>query len=135
MSMDKEESEVFYVSITNAHHLRRDILEVSKMIIECLQRYEKFKRFRAERIRAMEQLIMLFRGINDLAAQLKINMPKIKLPAQKKVPKKDPATGKPLPLGKKTLPVQPQFTHESEDELKKLEAAIAQIEARLNEIK
>jgi hypothetical protein len=126
--MDKESAEVFYVNITNSYRLRRDILEASKMVIEELQRYEKFKRFRAEKIKAMEELIIMMREINELAAQLKINMPKIKLPAVKKPTKKEMAAA---------VAVVPkrQFVHESDDELKKLESAIAQIEARLNEIK
>jgi hypothetical protein len=123
---------MFYVNISDAHHLRRDILEASKTLIEVLQRHEKFKRFRAEKIKAMEELIILFREINEFTAQMKVALPKIRLPAPKKQPKKsEQATTAPaVPLPKKQ-----QFAHESEDELKKLESAIAQIEARLNEIK
>jgi hypothetical protein len=123
---------MFYVNISNAHHLRRDILEASKSLIEILQRHEKFKRFRAEKIKAMEELIIHFREINELAAQMKIAMPKIRLPAQKKVLKKAEQSAA---MPTVPVPKKPQFAHESEDELKKLESAISQIEARLNEIK
>lgn len=120
---DKDNKEVYYVNIRNSHDLRRGILETSKQVIEGLHQFEKFKKLRAERIKAMEELILTFKDINDLSAQIKIDMPKIKLPPQKK-PEKEPI----IPSVKKPN------KHESPEELKKLEEAIAQIEDRLNQI-
>jgi hypothetical protein len=121
--------EVFYVNINNSHDLRRTILETSKQVIENLHSFEKFKTIRAERIKAMEQLIIQFREINDISSQMKIDMPKIKMPAFKKKleakVKKEVEQEKP----------KKEFKHETDDELKKLEAAISQIENRLEEIK
>jgi len=128
--MDKEE--VFYVNIKNSHNLRRGILETSKHVIESLHRFEKFKKIRAERVRAVEQLILNFREINELAAQIKIDMPKIKLPKVKEPKKKEEKEDDKKPA---EIPHDKKYAHESDDELKKLEAAISQIEARLGEIK
>jgi len=122
-----DEKEIFYVNIKNSHNLRRGILETSKQVIEALHKYEKFKKTRADRIRAIEQLILNFREINELASQIKIDMPKIKLPQTKKPKKDEPA--------EEIVPEHKKFAHESEDELKKLEDAISQIESRLGEIK
>jgi len=116
-----KEKDVYYVHVKSSHDLRRGILETSKQVIECLHRHERFKKMRAERIRAVEDLIGTFREINDLSAQMKIEMPKVKLP---KPPKPEVAES----------PVK-KFEHESDDELKKLEEAISQIENRLTEIK
>lgn len=119
--------EVFYVNINNSHDLRRTILETSKAVIENLHSFEKFKSIRAERIKAMEQLIIQFREINDISSQMKIDMPKIKIPAfKKKLEAK---------VKKEIEPPKKEFKHETDDELKKLEAAISQIENRLQEIK
>ena len=120
--------EIFYVSISNSHNLRKNILEASKGVIENLHSFEKFKLIRAEKIKSMEQLIIVFREINDISAQIKIDMPKIKLPAVWKS-KKDKKKEEEEPEKEK------EFKHESEDELAKLENAIAQIENRLQEIK
>jgi len=123
---DKDTGEVYYVNIRNSHSLRRGILETSKGVIEILHRYEKFKKLRADRVRAIEELIINFREINEICAQMKVDMPKIKLPQIKK-PKKAEAV---MPKVTKK-----PFAHESDDELKKLENAIAQIEQRLGQIK
>ncbi len=119
--MPKED--IFYVTVRDSAYLHRQILETSKDIIECLHRFERFKKIRAEKIKAVEELIVLFRDINDLTAKMKIEMPKVKLP--------------PLPKKKAEEKKEEKKEHpgETDDELKKLEAAIAQIEARLNEIK
>jgi len=118
---------MFYINIPNSHTVRRSILETSKNTIEALHSFEKFKAVRAQKIKAMEELIILFRQINDISAQLKIEMPKIKLPqfAQKAVKKAKEEKKEP----------EKEFKHESEDELQKLETAINQIESRLNDIK
>lgn len=76
--MPKED--IFYVTVRDSPYLHREILETSKLIIECLHRFERFKKTRAEKIRAVEELIVLFRDINDLTAKMKIDMPKVKLP-------------------------------------------------------
>jgi hypothetical protein len=124
---DSKSKEVFYVNINNSHDLRRTILETSKAVIENLHSFEKFKSIRAERIKAMEQLIIQFREINDISSQMKIDMPKIKIPAfKKKLEAK---------VKKEIEPPKKEFKHETDDELKKLEAAISQIENRLQEIK
>ena len=124
---EKTSKEIFYVSANNSHDLRRLILETSKQVIEGLHNFEKYKAKRAEKIKAMEELIILFRQINELSAQMKIDMPKIKLPEYVKK--------KPAKIEKKAAEPTKEFKHESEDELQKLEAAIAQIEGRLEEIK
>jgi len=118
--------EIYYVNIKSSHDLRRGILETSKQVIEALHKYEKFKKFRADRIRALEELILNFREINELAAQIKVDMPKIKLPKASKAKKDVPE--------EEIIPEHKKFAHESEDELKKLEDAISQIESRLGEI-
>ncbi len=122
MAEKLDNSEIFYVSIGNASPLRKGILEASKKIIECLHRYEKFKRVRAERIRASEELTSLVKELSELASQIKIDLPKVKLPARKKSGKKE----------KKESIEEPD---KSDDELHKLEAAIKQIESRLGSMK
>jgi len=118
----KDNKEVYYIHIRDSHDLRRGILETSKQVIETLHRQEKFKKTRAERIKTIEDLIVIFREINDCGAQMKIEMPKVKLPKQLKEEKKPAETIK-------------KFSHETNDELQKLEEAISQIESMLTEIK
>jgi len=116
----KDSKEIFYVNIHSSHDLRRGILETSKQVIESLHRHEKFKKTRAERIKAVEELIIIFREINEVAGQLNIDLPKIKLPQSKRVVPEEP---------------QPEKKDKKDDdELKKLESAIAQIESRLGSI-
>jgi len=123
MVKEADNSEIFYVSIGSANQLRRGILEASKKIIECLHRFEKFKRVRAERIRATEELLSMVSELTELSAQVKIDLPKVKLPAPTK------------PTKKEEVDAMEHLDRGSEDELKKLEAAIRQIEARLGDMK
>ncbi len=119
-----DSKEIFYVSINNSKDLRKNILETSKSLIENLHSFEKFRTIRAEKIKAMEELIVLFKEINDISSQVKIEMPKIKLPTLRKFKKEE-----------KKKEVEKKVKHESDDELAKLESAIQQIESRLSEIK
>lgn len=124
---ETKSKEVFYVNINNSHDLRRAILETSKQVIENLHSFEKYKTKRAERIKAMEELIINFRGINEISSQMKIDVPKIKFPAFKQNIE--------IKRKKEKVEVKKEFEHETDEELKKLEAAISQIENRLEEIK
>lgn len=124
--MEKDDvSEIFYVAIGNANALRRGVLEASKKIIESLHRFEKFKRIRAHRIRATEELILLVREVNEISAQIKIDMPKIRLPT---------AAGKAAGKKKKEKVVE-DVKLGSDEELRKLETAIRQIESRLTNLR
>ncbi len=124
----KESKEIYYVNISNSYKLRKRILETSKNVIESLHKFERFKKIRSEKIKSIESLIILFREINELGAQIRLDLPKIKLPAKKKILKQENK--------KKEVSIQKkEFEHESETELEKLEGAIAQIESRLNQIK
>jgi len=87
-----------------------------------LHKHEKFKKTRAERIKAIEELIIVFREINEVSGQIKIDLPKIKLPEVRRP--QEVVEDEPAP--------KPQV--QETDELKKLEAAISQIENRLNDI-
>ncbi len=119
-----DSKEIFYVSINNSRNLRKNILETSKSLIENLHSFEKFKNIRAEKLKAMEELISLFKEINDISSQVKIEMPKIKLPTLRKFKKEE-----------KKKEVEKKVKKEGDDELAKLESAIQQIESRLNDIK
>jgi hypothetical protein len=120
--MPKAQNELYYVHIGQSHGVRRSILEASKVLIECLRRYEKFKAVRAARMKASSDLAATIREINEISAQMRIEIPKIKVPNVKVVEEK------------KARP-QPQAPPpEDQDELRKLEAAIAEIESRLGDI-
>jgi len=116
--MSKSE-ELYYVHLSEARKVRTNILEASKQLIDCLRRYEKFKDIRAQRITAAEDLMQTLKDINDLTSQMKIDVPKIKIPEVK------------IKHEELKEPVQV----EEHDELHKLEAAIAEIESRLGDIK
>ena len=112
--------DLYYVHIGNSHDLRKTILESSKLIIECLRRFETFKSVRAQRIKTAEDLMFVIREMNEMTMQMKIDIPKMKLPAIK---------------GQNVAEIRkPDATSDEHNELKKLESAIAEIEERLSEI-
>jgi hypothetical protein len=121
------QTELYYVHVSQGSTVRRAILEASKLLIECLRRYERFKAVRAARMKSASDLANVFKEINEITAQMRIEMPRIKIPNVKIVEEKKVQQ-------KPARPVPVQVQPEEQDELKKLEAAIADIEARLGDM-
>ena len=124
----KEQSEVFFVQIAEPAQIRRNVLESLKQILELLQRFEKFKPIRHEKMNKIQRLRALMRDANKMMADLKSKLPQTsfkgiaskeeKKPAKKNAPKKDDAA-------------QPKVPKKEKTELEKLESELSVIESKL----
>lgn len=112
------DEEPFYVGIREPVEIRRNLLESSKAILQNLQRYEKIKSIREEKVKTLNKLKKAMGELKTLHAQLKKALPdkglravKVKSPKAKKVKK------------------------EKEDEIKSLEKELNEVERELSKLR
>jgi len=125
--MSKSEKEkMFYVGIKEPIDLRRNLLEYSKMVVKSLQKYEKFKDLRREKIEHILKLKSAIREIKKLNNDLLLKLPETKIKFERKERKK-------IPKGKKEIEEELSKKEIIKmNELEKLEAELSSIEAKLN---
>ena len=68
-------SQIFFVEIEESQYVKREILESLKDNIGLLERYEKFKAIREEKIKSIEQVREKIKDLNKIIADLKAKMP------------------------------------------------------------
>ncbi|MAH33356.1 hypothetical protein CL615_03110 [archaeon] len=121
--MAKESKDMFFVEVRDPNEVRRNILESMKGIIESLQRFEKFKVMRKDKIDKINGLRKTVKELNKLTSNLKGSLPEsnLRLRASKSPEKKKTSKDKHKAEGKK----------ESETEIQKLESQLSQIEGKL----
>src|SRR3989344_665980 len=79
-----KEEELYYVSVTGADELRREILTSSRNVLEIMKNYERFKSANLTRLHETEKLKVKVREIYRLINKLKSSLPPIKVPKAKK---------------------------------------------------
>ena len=77
--MEKESEDILFVEIREPSEVRRNILESLKNIVETLQRFEKFKHLRKEKIHSINKLSNDLKRINKMFSDLKNAIPETKL--------------------------------------------------------
>lgn len=123
--MDQQNDGNFFVRLNNAKDVRRAILEASRDIIVCMKRYEKFKLIRETKEKSIKQLSEIFKDINDISAELKIDVPDF---ARENLQETEP------PIATKEQEEKHDAEEPEIDDLKKLENSIADIESKLNNL-
>ncbi|MBN1503154.1 hypothetical protein JW930_06415 [Candidatus Woesearchaeota archaeon] len=86
-----------FVGIDNPMDVRRNILESSREIIQTLQKFDKLKEIREEKLKTLHQLRTVIRELNLLFSKLKAELPsthlralapeEVSLPSLKDAPK------------------------------------------------
>ncbi|MBI2134941.1 hypothetical protein HYU09_03045 [Candidatus Woesearchaeota archaeon] len=76
--MEKEEN-VLFVEVRGPSEVRRNILESLKGIVETLQRFERFRHVRREKIHSINKLSSDLKGINRMLSDLKNTIPETNL--------------------------------------------------------
>ena len=129
--MEEENKDIFFVEVEGPEEFRRNILESLKDIIESLQRFEKFKETRKDKINHINKLREIVKGTNELVSDLKMSLPETKIRAMK-VSK--PTEKKETVIGKKKIEsgvtkVKPMT------ELQKLESELNEIDSKLESLR
>jgi TolA-binding protein len=144
----KKEQDVLYVGLSDPIELRRTILEATKDAVEMLQKYEKFRAVREEKVATINQLQEQLREIAKLVAKLKAEMPKvdirIKLHSEQEMIERERKAAKEAEKQKKQkekkykttlkIPIKGVSKKSELGELEKLEAELTNIEQKLGKI-
>ena len=77
--MESNNKDLFFVEIREPNEIKRNILESMKDMVENLQRFEKFKDIRKEKIRTINKLGGDLKELNKLISNLKNSLPESKL--------------------------------------------------------
>ena len=125
MVKKEPEQELLHVGIKDPGKIQRDILELSKGVIESLKNYERLNATREEKTEEMARLRGELKSISKLVGKLKSELPKIKF---KPVKKKQGIKDKPDVKKEKPAPRKPV------SELEKLEKELSEIEGKLDSI-
>jgi len=125
--LKNEGNEIYFVEVTNPNYVRRNILESIKDIVEGLQRFEKFKDTRKDKINNINKLDKILKEINKVIPSLKNSMPETKLRA---ITKKQPPEKKETSVNKKVI-FAGEKKKEPVGELQKLEDELSEIEGKL----
>jgi len=134
--MEKDTEEVFFVEVREPNEVRRYILESLKDIVESLQRFEKFKEIRKEKMHNINKLRGIVKGLNKHISSLKNSLPESKLrvidikPTLKEEHK--PKAGKRKKQKKEEEEVEER---KPTTELERLEAELGAIEDKLGSLR
>jgi valyl-tRNA synthetase len=128
--MGEKSNDVYYVCIDDSHEVRRAILKASKEIIIVLQRFEMFKRLREAKLKLMEELSKEFKEIHEITSKMKIDLPKAKFASSSAM--HDMRTAREREgFGERSRPL---LLDKEDDELKRLEQSISEIEEKLQKM-
>jgi len=117
-----DESSVFYVGISDAHDVRRGILESQKDVLQNLKRYEEYAKIREMKSLMMKEFSKVISEINLLNSKLKKSLPNAGIRAQPSF----------IAVKKKTvLKIAKQ---EKPDKMKSLQKELDDIEGKLGEL-
>ena len=127
----KEIEEPFYVGVKDPAEIRRTVLESTKDIVQHLQRSERFKAVRKEKLEQIDKLKSLIKEITKNVNKLKSILPKTKLRA---APRKKAAVKPVSKKPKEEVKPKPEKKPRPVTELEKLEAELSEIEGRLTKL-
>jgi len=132
IKMEKESKDIFFVEVREPEEVRRNILESLKDIVEALQRFEKFKETRKDKIEHINKLGKILKETNKLIPILKNSFPEAKIRAAKISRRKTPKKEK-ISAGKKKT--SEEMTKKPVTELQKLESELSEIEGKLGSLR
>ena len=108
----------YFIEIKPQDKFRAEILTAQRQLLDCLKRCEMFKQVREAKLREIENLRSILKGVVELTKTLKTQMPKVKIKLEKKE------------FSRKQ---KPKSFYDYSTELKKLESSIEDIEKKLKE--
>lgn len=132
----KDQSEgMYFVQVREPTEVRKHVLETLKQIFEMLQRLEKMRQLRHEKLQNIEKLRSLFKSANKLVAALKLKLPQTNLriaPAKESSHHKKSAGKKSkTSVAKEKMEPAPQ---RQPSDAEKLEAQLNAIESKLRSL-
>ncbi len=127
--MEKESKDIFFVEVREPEGVKRNILESLKEIVESLQRFEKFKETRKDKIEHTNKLRKIVKDTNKLVLDLKKSFPETKIRTVRAI--SETTEKKKTIVGKKKEVVE----RKPMTELQKLESELNEIEGKLESLR
>lgn len=140
MTKEKEaKKEVLYVGVQTPIEMRRTILESTRDVVEMLQKFEKFRAVREEKIATVNQLKEEVKEITKLVNKLKNELPKVdvrvRLHKEQEMVEGEKKAAKQAMKPKKNVAVKKEAPKTKElSDLEKLEAELSAIEGKLGKV-
>ena len=131
--MEEENKDIFFVEVKESEEVKRNILEALREIVESLQRFEKFKETRKDKIDHINKLRQIVKEANRLVSNLKTSLPETKIRAIK-VSKLETAEKKRPIIRKKKKSIEVK-EKKPMTELQKLESELNEIESKLGSLR
>ncbi len=133
--METESKDIFFVEVKEPEEVRKNILESLKEIVESLQRFEKFKETRKDKIYHINKFKNIVKDTNKLVFDLKKSFPETTIRTVREMSKstqKKKTNGKKKYAGviKKEVQERKPMT-----ELQKLESELSEIEGKLESLR
>lgn len=134
--MKQQSSGIFFAQVKAPNEVRRNILETLKDIVEVLQRFEKFKRIRHEKLERIHKLRGLIKDANKMLGTLRLKMPQTNLRASAaaEAPAHKKAHHRKKKKAKSSGEKQEKAPKKEMTELEKLEAELGAIESKLKSL-
>ena len=128
--------EMLFVHIGETIEVKKAILESLRDILTTLQKFERFKQIRHQKLENAQRLRIMFRQTSKLLSDLRNKLPrtdlKAILPTISKPVKEAP---KPAPVvAVEEPPVQKEKPKRTMTELEKIESELAEIEGKLKDL-
>ena len=135
-------NELFFVRVKEPNEVRRNILETLKEIVETLQRFEKFKGIRQEKLGKINKLRGLLKDANKMFGNLKAKMPQTNLRAvvvketSRRFEKSSAKTSRKKRKNAKQAGEKPEAKAPKKEmtEMEKLESELSAIEGKLKSL-
>ena len=131
--MKAKEDEAFFVIAKDPSEIKRSLLESLKDIVESLQRFEKFKSVREEKLENVDKLRTDIKELIKLNSSLKAAMPETKLRISLDK-KKSKDKKKIVRVEEKHEEIETEVSKPM-TELEKLQSELSVIESRLGSLK
>ncbi|MBW3003060.1 hypothetical protein KY328_00785 [Candidatus Woesearchaeota archaeon] len=140
MAKAEKKDQIFFIGIRDPIEIRRSLLESSKDIVHSLQRFERFKEVRKEKLEALQEVRKTMSHVKKLMADLKKALPETDLRVElgkeeqrRKLKKAAKETKKEVKVAK-PMPIKERISPKEMNELEKLESELSAIEGKLSRL-
>lgn len=134
VKMKEQSNELFFAQVKEPVEIRRNILETLKEILEVLQRFEKFKHIRQEKLEGINKLRNSLKDANKMLGNLKLRLPQtnLRVTVVKEITNKKIHKKKKKVKSDEEKPDKPQKKEATE--IERLESELSAIEDKLKSL-
>ena len=126
-----EKEGLFFVEVRDPNNVKRNIFESLRDIVQSLQKFERFKQLRNQKVDSIDKLRKDLREINKLVSDLKIKLPEARLREAKLKPVLREAPKRKESAKKQYKREAVEMGDKPANDLQKLESELSAIEEKL----